>query len=90
MRQLQFTRSYRNDIKRMVRRGLDFSRLDSVVNSLAAAAILDAKFRDHPLQGVWKGWRECHISPDWLLIYKADKVHVILGRTGTHSDLFNK
>jgi YafQ family addiction module toxin component len=44
--------------------------------------------RDHPLKGIWKGWRECHVQPDWILIYKMTDAEVLLGRTGTHADLF--
>ena len=90
MRQLHFTRSYRDDVKRLKTRGYDFARLTAVVQTLAAGGNLEAKFRDHPLKGNWKGWRECHITPDWLLIYLADRTNVTLTRTGTHADLFNK
>ena len=64
--------------------------LDSVVSILAAGGILDAKYNDHPLKGEYLGCRECHITPDWLLIYEIDNGELILymTRTGTHSDLY--
>jgi mRNA interferase YafQ len=53
-------------------------------------APLVARFRDHPLKGEWKGWRDLHIEPDWLLIYAADATSVRFERTGTHADLFDE
>ena len=74
----------------MERRGYDISLLRQVVKQLAAGQPLPAKNRDHPLEGKYSGKRECHIAPDWLLIYsiKESSLILILMRTGTHSDLF--
>lgn len=73
------------------RRGLDINFLKEIVTKLANGEPLDAKYKDHQLSGNWIGHRECHIQPDWLLIYRyEDDVLVLtLARTGTHSDLFN-
>ena len=62
-------------------------KLHAIVRSLRTHQPLNAKHKDHALTGDWKGWRDCHVEPDWVLIYmkKADKL--VLGRTGTHSDL---
>lgn len=64
--------------------------LTTVVNTLAAQQPLDDKYRDHNLTGNYRGFRECHIEPDWLLIYRVDanELELFLFRTGTHSDLF--
>lgn len=64
------------------------SKLREVILLLAEGEPLPARFRDHPLSGNWKEFRECHLEPDWLLIYKPDGDDVYLVRTGTHSDLF--
>ena len=72
------------------KRGYDLSLLDDVVDTLAKGLPLDQKYKDHNLIGNYKGCRECHITPDWLLIYEIDNNELILylTRTGTHSDLF--
>jgi mRNA interferase YafQ len=57
---------------------------------MCCAAELPEARRDHPLKGEWKGWRECHIQPDWLLIYRTTETEVLLARTGTHADLFER
>jgi mRNA interferase YafQ len=64
------------------------SKLREVILLLAEGEPLPARFRDHPLSGNWKEFRECHLEPDWLLIYKSDADDLYLVRTGTHSDLF--
>ena len=75
-----------------MKRGLKIELLEQVVESLALGQPLPEKNRDHELSGVWTGHRECHILPDWLLVYRIeDEVLVLtLARTGTHSDLFGK
>ncbi len=74
----------------MKKRGLDMSELETVIDTLLAEKPLDEKYRDHDLHGQYEGYRECHIQPDWLLIYIIDKGQAVLvaTRTGSHSDLF--
>jgi mRNA interferase YafQ len=63
-------------------------KLRAVIQRLCAHRRLDPKHRDHALGGQWKGWRDCHVEPDWILIYREEAGKLELGRTGTHSDLF--
>ena len=81
---------FRRDLKAAARRGCDFDLLSEVVNTLAAQKPLPEKNKDHALSGDYDGCRECHIAPDWLLIYQTDEkaLKLYLMRTGTHSDLF--
>ena len=81
---------FRRDVKIAARRGLDVEILKKVVGLLENEIPLPEKFRDHALTGAWAGFRECHLRPDWLLIYRVEQVRAILhlARTGTHSDLF--
>ena len=90
MRTFRYARAYKKDLKRISRRGYDLTLLASVLDALRAARQLPPARRDHPLRGDWQGWRECHIEPDWLLIYKTDPDEVVLARTGTHADLFGR
>lgn len=90
MFELELTRQYLRDLKLARKRGLDESKLNEIILKLISGEELPMKNRDHSLAGNYKGFRECHISPDWLLIYSRDisiKI-VTLVRTGTHSDLF--
>lgn len=89
--EIKNTTQFKKDYKPAKRRGLDISLLKSIVTKLANGESLDSKYRDHSLTGNWVGHRECHIQPDWLLVYRyEDDVLVLtLARTGTHSDLFN-
>lgn len=75
-----------------MRRGLDIEKLDYLIKALANGEILPESYKDHSLAGTWGKYRECHIQPDWLLIYHINKNVLVLtlSRTGTHSDLFNK
>jgi len=81
---------FKKDLRLAIKRGYNISLLDDVVTVLAAGKVLNEKYLDHPLKGNYKGCRECHITPDWLLIYEIDGDELILHltRTGTHSDLF--
>lgn len=90
MKQVSQTTQFARDIKRMRKRGKDLSKLQSVVKHLAEGKQLHAKHRDHALIGPWKPARDCHVEPDWILIYTADGDSLRLERTGTHSDLFKK
>ena len=84
------TARFSKDLKRVEKRGYKIDLLTTVIKKLAAGEPLDAKYRDHPLKGNYENCRECHITPDWLLIYEIfDKELILyLTRTGTHSDLF--
>ncbi|MBI3987120.1 MAG: type II toxin-antitoxin system YafQ family toxin [Lentisphaerae bacterium] len=88
MRTLSQTTQFLRDVKRMRKRGKDLGKLREVVRLLAAGSPLEPKLRDHPLLGPWQPSRDCHIEPDWILIYTADETSLRLERTGTHSDLF--
>ena len=84
------TTKFQKDLKRIQKRGYDLSLLTEVIKTLAAGQPLPEKNKDHPLSGNFAGCRECHITPDWLLIYEIANEELILylTRTGTHSDLF--
>ena len=90
MRKIQRISQFKKDIKRMRKRGKKFEKTKEIIEELAAGLPLDEKYRDHPLVGQYKGTRECHIEPDWLLIYEITKSELVLVCTGTHSDLFRK
>ena len=87
---IQTSNKFKRDLKLVQSRGYKIDLLTDIINKLASGEPLDEKNRDHDLQGNWEGYRECHIQPDWLLIYKVDNNELILWmtRTGTHSDLF--
>lgn len=87
---VKFTTAYKKSYKRMKKRGLDLSLLDNVVDLLRQGKQLESKYHDHELSGNYKGFRECHIKPDWLLIYliENDILTFTLVDTGTHADLF--
>lgn len=90
MLKIKFLNSFKKDYKRIVKRGYDIALLENVIRMLADGETLPAKYRDHTLTGNYSGFRECHITPDWLLIYEVRESELILylTRTGTHSDLF--
>jgi len=88
MKSVSQTNQFAKDIKRMIRRGKDPARMQTVVRKLANGEVLDRRHRDHSLVGEWDSFRDCHIEPDWVLIYFSDAEKLILQRTGTHSDLF--
>ena len=90
MYKIRPTSRFQKDLKRIKKRGYDLSLLTRVLKLLAAGEPLPEKNRDHPLTGDFRGCRECHIAPDWLLIYEVEEETLILylTRTGTHSDLF--
>lgn len=85
------TAKFRRDYKRCKRRGLDMQLLETVLDTLQREEPLDAKYHDHQLSGKYNKFRECHIQPDWLLIYHVDGDALVLtaSRTGTHSDLLD-
>ena len=79
---------FRRDVKLAQKRGKEMARLREVIQWLIEGRPLPTRCKDHPLGGDWKHFRDCHIEPDWLLIYKIDGDDLYLARTGTHSDLF--
>lgn len=86
------TSQFKRDFKRMKKRGLNMNELQVVLDKLCAEKPLEERHRDHALIGRYVGFRECHIRPDWLLVYAIDKDKLILvaSRTGIHSDLFDE
>jgi mRNA interferase YafQ len=88
VKQLQQTNKFEKDLSRMKRRRIDLNILEKTVLALLQGEPLEPKHRDHALTGDWKLHRECHLAPDWLLIYKSNEEFVRLERTGSHSDLF--
>lgn len=88
MKKIFRTSRFKKDVKKMNKRGKSFDVFKLVIQQLAQGEPLDAKFMDHKLTGNYVGTRECHIEPDWLLIYEEHDDELILIRTGTHSDLF--
>ncbi len=89
---LALSGKFKKSLKRAQKRGLDISLMDSVVEDLLHGIPLNAKYNDHALKGKWNGFRECHIQPDWLLIYliEDDILTLTLVDTGTHADLFQE
>lgn len=87
---LKITNQFKKDLKKIKKRGLNISKLDNIISKLRKQEQLEDKYRDHALIGNYIGFRECHIEPDWLLIYAINNEELILtaSRTGTHSDLF--
>lgn len=88
--EIRVTGRFKKDIKLAKKQGKDLEKLFSVVNPLANGKTLDMKYRDHGLPGNYEGCRECHIEPDWLLIYELfdDVLVLMLNRVGSHADLF--
>jgi addiction module toxin, relE/stbE family len=91
MLKLQISTKFHKDYKRIKKRGYNLSLLQEVLENIVCQETLESKYRDHALSGSYKGFRECHIQPDWLLIYavKDDKLILVASRTGTHADLFD-
>ena len=87
---IKYHTMFKKDFKRIKKRGYDISRLEKIVELLANEVPLPEQFKDHNLSGNSNGFRECHIAPDWLLIYQVNnnELVLVLSRTGSHSDLF--
>lgn len=88
MREVIYSGLFKRDLKRVEKRGKDMSSLRAVLRLLLAGEPIPAAYKDHPLKGNWKHYRDLHIEPDWLLIYKVDNTNMWLVRTGTHADIF--
>ena len=91
-RDIVWTNQFKKDYKLALKRHLDVDLLDNIIRTLSRGEPLPEKNRDHAFTGDWIGHRECHIQPDWLLIYRIEDDVLVLtfARTGNHSDLFNK
>lgn len=83
-----YTKRFLKDLDLAEKRNKKIEKLTAVIRLLSEEKTLDRKYKDHSLQGNYKDCRECHIEPDWLLIYQEAKTELILLRTGSHSDLF--
>ena len=90
MLDLVFSNRFKRDLKLLAKRGLDLDLLDEVIEKLRKRQPLDKKYKDHSLTGDYAGFRECHVLPDWLLIYRIDEeeLFLFLSRSGAHSGLF--
>jgi len=89
-RDVQYSAQYRRDYKKAKKQGKDIALLRKVIRLLANDEALSEKYRDHALQGNWRGYRECHIAPDWLLVYKKTnrgELLLILSRISSHNEL---
>jgi mRNA interferase YafQ len=84
------TTQFKRDARLAEKRGRQISKLKIIMTKLAEEEALDPKYKDHKLGGDYKNHRECHVEPDWLLIYRLTPTEIHFVRTGTHSDLFNK
>ena len=87
---IYYTTQFKKDYKRIRKQNKDLYKLRAVIEILAAGQLLEPKYHDHQLSGNWKGHRDCHIEPDWILIYRITADDLYLERTGSHSELFKK
>ena len=85
-----YTTQFKKDYKRIKKQKKDIDKLRSVIDKLASTQMLDKKYQEQRLIGEWNDHRDCHIEPDWILIYRITKNELILERTGSHSELFKK
>ncbi len=90
MRQPAYSGQFKRDVKQAQKRGKDMDKLKTLLGLLIAGEPLPASYLDHPLKGGWHGFRDAHIEPDWLLIYKLSGEVVRFERTGRHADLFDE
>ena len=87
---IHYTTQFKKDYKRISKQNKDLSKIRNVIEKLVAGQLLEPKYHDHQLSGNWKGHRDCHIEPDWILIYRITVDGLYLERTGSHSELFKK
>ncbi len=90
MKAIYETSQFRKDFKKIRKQGKQIEKLKEIVRCLAKGQPLEPRHRDHALIGPLKGSRDCHVEPDWLLIYRTDGESLYLERTGSHSDIFKK
>ena len=88
MKSIFQTSQFKKDFKRLKKRSKDLGKLKDVVSVIAKSEVLEERHCDHSLGGKWSGSRDCHIEPDWILIYRVEGDSLFLERTGSHSDLF--
>ncbi len=88
MKAISRTSQFKRDVKQIKRQGKDLKKLKVMLESLVNGERLAPEYQDHVLVGQYKGTRECHLEPDWLLIYESTESEIVLIRTGSHSDLF--
>ena len=88
MRAPSYTHQFKKDVRRMLKQGKDPAKIKTVMTGLVEEELLAESYRDHALAGSFKDRRECHIEPDWLLVYKLAGDEIIFERTATHADLF--
>ena len=81
---------FKKDVKKARKRGKNLDKLKTLLSLLIHQTPLPEAYQDHPLRGNWKGYRDAHIEPDWLLLYRMDGEELQLARTGTHADLFQE
>ena len=91
-RDIIWTSKFKHDYKQAMKRSLNIRLLDDAIRTLASGNSLPESYNDHALTGNWRGYRECHLQPDWLLVYYIENndLVLVLTRTGTHSDIFEK
>jgi len=82
------TSQFKRDVKRLKKRGKNLQKLTEIITGLAEGSSLEEKHRDHALTGRWSGSRDCHIEPDWILVYRTEGDVLYLERSGSHSDIF--
>jgi mRNA interferase YafQ len=87
---VRYTTAFKHDYKRLQKRGYDMAKLRQVLERLAQGEIHTDQYQDHPLRGTYAGARDCHVEPDWVLIYAIVGQELRLLRTGSHADLFKK
>jgi mRNA interferase YafQ len=88
--EINYKNNFKKDIELAQRRGKDLAKLKEIIIKLSQGTSLEKKHKDHVLTGKYKGRRECHLEPNWLLIYKIENSLIILERLGSHSDLFKR
>jgi len=86
--EIRTTSVFERDVRRTLKRGKDLDKLNAIVNALQAGESLPARCRPHPLRGSWLGHWDCHVEPDWILLYRVTETALVLVRTGSHADLF--
>jgi len=87
---ISYTTQFKKDYKRLKKQHKNLEKLKVVIELLSTGIPLDPTYNDHPLSGNWKNHRDCHIEPDWILIYRISELALVLERSGTHSELFKK